>query len=79
MKRSEGQSERPRMADNVIIFDGKTQNDIPVKRVIDHLDPDKFTDILVLGFDNNGDFVAFSNTSNPDILDTLLEIFEDMR
>ena len=67
------------MIDNVIIFDGKTKADIPVKRVINALDPEKFTDILVMGFDNNGDFVAFSNTSNPDILDVLLEIFEELR
>lgn len=55
--------------DNVIEFSGMTKLPIPVSKVLREAQKTKLTDVIVMGWDENGDlYVASSACSAPEIL-----------
>ncbi len=60
--------------DNVIDFSGITKLDIPAKRILRRAIKDKVTEVVICGYDKDGEmFIASSIASGPEIM-WLLEV-----
>lgn len=53
------------MEENVIDFPGETSIPIPAERILDAAKKAKLGYVLVLGWDENGDLIQFTNNSDP--------------
>jgi len=62
------------MSDNIVDFRGVTFLDMPPERIICRAEKHNFQDILILGYDDKGEFVFLSSKADGGDVLWLLEL-----